>query len=260
MCTLVLYFQVFPQYPLVIAANRDESLTRPSLSPTLLHPTPWIYGGQDLLAGGTWLGINEYGLMAAVLNRQAVHPADPHRRSRGLLCLDSLKHTSSSAAQQWISTQSALQYNPFSLVIADPAVAAFAYPDDHLVHIRPLIPGVYMLTNLDPNDPDCPRISRFSQRFVQLSHHTHPGTSLGLFDLFAELHQLLADHAVAQNPRTGLCLHLDGYGTCSSSLLAYSRDEKRYVYLFAAGPPCQSTYKEVPVPPAVLTKHPPSTQ
>src|SRR6266850_6639682 len=113
MCTLVLYFQVFPQYPLVIAANRDESLARPSSPPTLLHPTPWIYGGQDLLAGGTWLGINEYGLMAAVLNRRALHPADPHRRSRGLLCLDSLKHTSSSAAQQWISTQSALQYNPF---------------------------------------------------------------------------------------------------------------------------------------------------
>src|SRR5262245_46193160 len=220
MCTLVLYFRVFPQYPLVIAANRDEALTRPSAPPTLLNATPWIYGGQDLLAGGTWLGINAYGLMAAVLNRRALNPADPHRRSRGLLCLDSLKHTSISATQQWISTQSATQYNPFSLVIADPSVASFVYPNDHALHVRSLTPGVYMFTNLDPNDPHCPRISRFSQRFLQLGQNP-PTTGVHLRDLFAQLHQVLADHAMAQDPRTGLCLHLDGYGTCSSSLLAY---------------------------------------
>ncbi|MBI3800456.1 MAG: NRDE family protein [Deltaproteobacteria bacterium] len=259
MCTLVLYFRVFPQYPLVIVANRDESLTRPSTPPTLLNSVPCIYGGQDLLAGGTWLGINAHGLMAAVLNRRALNPADPQRRSRGLLCLDSLKHTSISAAQQWISTQAATQYNSFSLVIADPSVASFVYPDDHALRVRSLPPGVYMLTNLDPNDPDCPRISRFSQRFLQLSHNP-PTTGLRLQDLFAQLHHLLADHASTQDPRTGLCLHLDGYGTCSSSLLAYSRSENRYVYLFASGPPCQSTYKEVLVPSGSLTRHPPSTK
>ena len=69
MCTLALYFQVFPQYPLVVAANRDESLARPSAAPVQLWPAPWVYGGQDLHAGGTWLGINERSVVAAI--RQA---------------------------------------------------------------------------------------------------------------------------------------------------------------------------------------------
>lgn len=259
MCTLVLYFQVFPQYPLVIAANRDESLARPSSPPTLLNSTPWIYGGQDLLAGGTWLGINEYGLMAAVLNRRAQDPLDPRRRSRGLLCLDALKHPSTQAAQQCVAEQPATQYNPFSLVIADPFAASFVYPDDRTLQVRYLTPGVYMLTNLNPNDPECPRISRFSPRFLQVSQSS-PSAGLRLLDLFAQLHQILADHAATQDPRTGLCLHLDGYGTCSSTLLAYSNREHRYVYLFASGPPCQSTYREVLVPSGSLTSHPPSTK
>jgi uncharacterized protein with NRDE domain len=259
MCTLVLYFQVFPQYPLVIAANRDESLARPSSPPTLLNSTPWIYGGQDLLAGGTWLGINEYGLMAAVLNRRAQDPLDPRSRSRGLLCLDALKHPSTQAAQRCVSEQPATQYNPFSLVIADPFAASFVYPDDRTLQVRHFTPGVYMLTNLNPNDPECPRISRFSPRFLQVSQSSS-SAGLRLLDLFAQLHQILADHAAAQDPRSGLCLHLDGYGTCSSTLLAYSNRENRYVYLFAAGPPCQSAYREVVVPSGSLTSHPPSTK
>jgi uncharacterized protein with NRDE domain len=259
MCTLILYFQVFPQYPLVIAANRDESLTRPSSPPTLLNSTPWIYGGQDLLAGGTWLGINEYGLMAAVLNRRAQDPLDPHCRSRGLLCLDALKHPSTHAAQHCVSEQPATQYNPFSLVIADPFSASLVYPDNRTLQVRYLTPGVYMLTNRNLNDLECPRISRFSPRFLQISQNS-PNPCPRLIDLFAQLHEILADHAATQDPRNGLCLHLDGYGTCSSTLLAYSRRENRYVYLFASGPPCQSAYREVVVPSGSLTSHPPSTK
>src|SRR5262249_51462858 len=120
MCTLVLYFRVFPQYPLVIAANRDESLTRPSAPPTVLSPTPWIYGGQDLLAGGPWLGTTHRGLVPAAPTRRAPDPSAPRRRSRGLLCLDALQHPSTRAAQQCVATQPATRYNPFSLVIADP--------------------------------------------------------------------------------------------------------------------------------------------
>jgi len=258
MCTLVLYFQVFPQYPLVIAANRDESLTRPSAPPTVLSSAPWIYGGRDLLAGGTWLGINQYGLVAAVLNRRAPDPADPRRRSRGLLCLDALKHPSTHAAQQCVAAQPATRYNPFSLVIADPFAAALVYPDEHTIQVRHLSPGVYMLTNLNLDDPDCPRISRFSQRFLQVSKNS-ACAPLRLTDVFAQLQVLLADHTATQDPRLSLCLHLDGYGTCSSTLLAYSSPDNRYIYLHAPGPPCQHPYSEMPVPSGSLTSHPPST-
>jgi Transport and Golgi organisation 2 len=194
-----------------------------------------------------------------VLNRRAQEPPDPRYRSRGLLCLDALKYSTTRAAQQCVSTQPATQYNPFSLVIADPFAASVVYLEDHTLQVRHLTPGVYMLTNLNLNDPQCPRISRFSPRFLQISKNS-PSVRLCLTDLFAQLQVILADHAGPQDPRLSLCLHLDGYGTCSSTLLAYSSHEQRYIYLFAPGPPCRHPYTEMPVPSGSLISHPPSTR
>ena len=84
MCTLALYFQVFPHYPLVVAANRDEFLARPATPPVLLRePPPRAFGGRDLTAGGTWLGIAETGVVAGLLNRRSATPPDTACRSRG---------------------------------------------------------------------------------------------------------------------------------------------------------------------------------
>src|SRR5262249_37650477 len=63
MCTLAIYFKMTDDYPVVIAANRDEYLDRPAAKPTVLCDRPHIVGGKDLRAGGTWLGINEYGVV-----------------------------------------------------------------------------------------------------------------------------------------------------------------------------------------------------
>src|SRR5439155_546345 len=82
---------VFPSWPLVVAANRDEYLARPAAPPTLLRETPpRAFGGRDLTAGGTWLGVSEVGLVAGMLNRRSTVPPDPACRSRGQLCLDLL--------------------------------------------------------------------------------------------------------------------------------------------------------------------------
>ena len=86
MCTLAIYFRMLPDYPLVVAANRDEQYDRPSAPPQRLDTVPTIIAGRDLRAGGTWLGINRHGLLAAMLNRRINGglPA-PDARSRGLL-------------------------------------------------------------------------------------------------------------------------------------------------------------------------------
>lgn len=258
MCTLALYFHVFPEYPIVVAANRDESLARPSSAPVQLWPAPWVYGGQDLFAGGTWFGINESSVVVGILNRQASSPPDPCCRSRGLLCLDALKHCSATAAMQFVMAQPALRYNPFTLVIVDPASAYVVHPRGQTLQSRQLTPGFYLFTNRDPNDPQCPRIARSSQHFLEVGQHLSRA-STPLSELFARLPPLLSDHAPTADARDGLCLHLEGYGTCSSTLLAYTHREHRYSYYFAPGPPCRTTYREVSVPPAVRAAHPPST-
>jgi uncharacterized protein with NRDE domain len=70
MCTLALYFKVFTGYSVVVAANRDEHYERPSAPPSIIGGSPTIVAGRDLRAGGTWLGINEYGLLVGILNRR----------------------------------------------------------------------------------------------------------------------------------------------------------------------------------------------
>ena len=55
---------------MLIAANRDEMRGRPWSPPGRHWPQrPGIVAGQDREAGGTWLGANDAGVVAAVLNR-----------------------------------------------------------------------------------------------------------------------------------------------------------------------------------------------
>jgi uncharacterized protein with NRDE domain len=87
-------------YPVIVAANREESRTRPSRAPFQWGGSPTVWAGRDELAGGTWLGVNAIGLVAAVTNRP-VESRDVTLRSRGLLCLDTLRCESPSAARSF---------------------------------------------------------------------------------------------------------------------------------------------------------------
>lgn len=81
-------FGVDPDAPLVVAANRDERLDRPALAMTVLtEGDPRILGGRDEQAGGTWLAVNDRGVVAGLTNRPAPDGADPARRTRGELPL-----------------------------------------------------------------------------------------------------------------------------------------------------------------------------
>ena len=118
MCTLALYFTSFDDYPLVVAANRDEHYDRPSAPPALLNADPAILAGRDLRAGGTWLGVvNEHGLLAGILNRRADGETEPRpgTRSRGLLCLDVLALKTAADARGFVESRTD-DYQPFTLL------------------------------------------------------------------------------------------------------------------------------------------------
>ena len=87
MCTLAAFVGLSDTLPLVVAANRDEFLDRPTIDPAVLAVDPWVFAGQDLRAGGTWFGVNQHGMVIGLLNRPRPGGPDPSRRSRGLLCL-----------------------------------------------------------------------------------------------------------------------------------------------------------------------------
>ena len=100
MCTLIVLHGCLPEIPLAVGANRDEFYGRPAEGPALRNlEFSAIVAPLDIRAGGTWLGLNEHGLFAAVTNRPMQEQAsDPQRRSRGLLVLDALRERSAIAA------------------------------------------------------------------------------------------------------------------------------------------------------------------
>src|SRR3546814_2463721 len=59
---------------------------------------PQVVAGIDRLAGGSWLGVNDDGVVAAVLNREGTLGPAPGLRSRGELVLEALDHADAAAA------------------------------------------------------------------------------------------------------------------------------------------------------------------
>ena len=69
MCLLIALSRVLPDAPLLVAANRDERYDRPAEAITVLRDRgPRILGGRDQVAGGTWLAVNEHGVLAGLTN------------------------------------------------------------------------------------------------------------------------------------------------------------------------------------------------
>ncbi|MFO0616590.1 MAG: NRDE family protein [Polyangiaceae bacterium] len=82
MCLVLLALEVHPEYPLVVAANRDEFHARPTAKAEFWADAPSLFAGRDLSAGGTWLGVTRSGRFAAVTNVRAPG-ARTGTRSRG---------------------------------------------------------------------------------------------------------------------------------------------------------------------------------
>jgi uncharacterized protein with NRDE domain len=247
MCTLAAYVQVAPEIPLLVAANRDEFLDRPSADPAPIACSPWVFAGQDLHAGGTWFGVNQHGMVVGLLNRRRPAGLDPSRPSRGLLCLEMLQTTSPAAAAERLRHVPGDAYNSFNLLVADRRHAFVATNPGAEVHVTPLPAGVHLLTNLELNDPTCPRIAKSSELFRGLALPA----AADVASVVPILRRLLADHTTALDPRAPtidtLCVHLPGYGTRSSSIVAVT-DPGRLRYWHAPGPPCRTAYQELELP------------
>ncbi len=63
MCTLAILYRVARNTPILLAANREEYFSRPTQYPKIQPGVPRVVCGIDRQAGGTWLGVNQFGLL-----------------------------------------------------------------------------------------------------------------------------------------------------------------------------------------------------
>jgi uncharacterized protein with NRDE domain len=151
MCLLVVVSRVDPDAPLVVGANRDERVDRKATAMTVLHDSaPRILGGRDDEAGGTWLAVNQHGVVAGLTNRPSPDGTrDPTKRSRGELPVALAGHRdAASAVEDFVTRFAPADYNPAWILVGD-RDSLFAL--DMTAGGRPtamtLDPGVWILEN-----------------------------------------------------------------------------------------------------------------
>jgi uncharacterized protein with NRDE domain len=250
-CTLAIYFRLSDTYPVAIAANRDEFYERETRSPAVLCTEPWVVAGQDLVAGGTWLGVNEHGLVAGIVNRRTAEGPDPSRLSRGMLCLHALRQPSAAAAVAAVPENAGTAYNAFNLLLASPEEAWVIGNAHGALKRTRLDPGLHLLTNLDLNDATCPRIAKSYSMFESAARHLRQERTSSFRSAVREI---LSDHSTPLDPRAplpsnNLCVHTERFGTRSSSLILYGTGSRGPRLWHAEGPPCKNDYVQIALPP-----------
>ncbi|MGE0226812.1 MAG: NRDE family protein [Acetobacteraceae bacterium] len=229
MCTVITLIRPGHDWPVVMAANRDERLDRAWDPPAeYWSHQPGLVAGRDRTAGGTWMGVNRHGVVAAVLNRAGSLGPAAGKRSRGELPLIALARPTAANAAQEIEALDAGQWRGFNLVLADRTGAIFIRGLGYgRPEAKPLLPGLSMVTAHDPNDLESPRVARHLPRFAAAAP-PEP-------DDWQAWKALLAD----RSGDVGEQLNVQprgGFGTVCSSLLALPNGAAP-IWLFAPGPP-----------------------
>ncbi|HEY2316559.1 MAG TPA: NRDE family protein, partial [Streptosporangiaceae bacterium] len=150
MCLLIAMFQVAPDAPLIVAANRDERLDRPAVPMTVLREHgPRILGGRDELAGGTWLAVNEHGVVAGLTNQPSADGRDPTKRSRGELPLAFAAYRSATEAVAGVRAElDPAVYNPCWMLVGDrEALFSIGISGGSEAEVAKLAPGLHVLEN-----------------------------------------------------------------------------------------------------------------
>lgn len=233
MCTLIIATRCAPDVPLFVVANRDESLVRPSSPPDLREiEGVRVLAPRDEQSGGSWLGLNEGGVVVAITNRFQVERRAEHR-SRGELVWSALAAPSVEDALAKTRSISARDYGGFHLLVADRERAEVIWSDGETLHEKSLRPGYYALSERSFGAGESARLTRLKLRLPQ-------GRVLDA-EVRQELVGWMAERD-AQHPFESTCLHMPeiGYGTRSSTLMELG---ERVRFEHADGPPCETTYR-----------------
>lgn len=211
-----------------------------------------VVAGLDELAGGTWMGLNDSGVAACILNRHGALGPAPGKRSRGELVLDVLDHANAADAAAALADLDPLAYRPFNLVIADNTSAYWlalrASVPGAWVDVAAIPEGLSMFTAFDRNDAEDPRIARYLPLFAAAPA---PDPGRGAWDGWAHLLGAAGDGGETRAMSFRLA---NGFGTSSSALLAlpspdeiFKKEGARPVWLFAAGAPESAPFQAVDI-------------
>ena len=251
MCTLVMDFRRETDWPILIGTNRDEMADRSWLPPGRHWPDrPDVIAGLDQQAGGSWLGMNDAGVVAAVNNRIGSLGPENGKRSRGELVLEALDHYTAADAAEALADLNPAAYRAFNLMVADVKNAFWirnlGTNNKDSIEIFTIPQGISILTAFDLNDSRCLRTQTYLPLF-KAAKAPQPDK-----DDWTEWETLFLSREPASKADTGSAMRLiteSGFNTISSSLIALpaARLGLKPVWRFAGRFPQSEPYQKIPL-------------
>ncbi len=228
MCLIAIAWQAHPDYPLVVAANRDEWRDRPAVPAHWWDDHPSLLAGRDLKAGGTWMGVTRSGRFAAVTNFRDPSDRDSTALSRGSLVTEFLLGDEPPARFLAGLAARAARYNGFNLLAGD--ARTLLYFGSREGEVRAVEPGVHALSNHLLDEP-WPKVRR-----------ARAALEAAIGDGDEPLFAMLSDATPAPDaelPDTGVGLERermlspilitgDAYGTRASTVFRATRGSARF--------------------------------
>jgi hypothetical protein len=220
MCIVFLNVDPGREWPIVVAAVRDEFADRPWSPPAAHWPDlPDVVGPRDDTAGGTWLAVDVRSpALALVVNRPLAPAPTRGRRSRGELPLMTLRDRTLALRRRELA-----RFDGFHLLLATAEQVAVWTWDGHEVQLLEVAPGRHALVppGLDPDG--FPRVVFSAPGFARVG--AEPAA-------WPAWHDLLADVAVPPEDERALLLRREiggrVYASGAASLVAFSRDRVRH--------------------------------
>ena len=225
MCLLVFAWQPETQQPLLLLANRDEFLSRPSAGLAWWEDAPDVVAGRDLEANGTWLGVNRSGQFAALTNIRDTQLAQG-AVSRGHLVSDFLRGAVQPERYiQQVAEQVGL-YSGFNLLVGNRHALWFL--NSQQGSAQKLSPGIYALCNADLDTP-WPKVVRLRTAFSHIYNRASDDELMALMqDPIRQADEYLPDTGIGlPGERMLSSIFIQGatYGTRASTLLRVGQSE-----------------------------------
>lgn len=234
MCLLVAAYRCHPEFPLIVAANRDEFFRRPAAAANYWNDHPDVLAGRDLEQGGTWMGVSKHGRFAALTNVRDPKYFRNVAKSRGVIVAKFLFGDDSPKQYLENLAQESDDFNGFNLIVG--TTDELYYFNSVTKKTSALGAGIHGLSN-DQLDTPWPKVIRAKNNMALALRQNAESLENPLFSM-------LRDNTVAPDsdlPDTGVGLEKERwlspifirtneYGTrCSTLLLARRDGEIQYI-------------------------------
>ena len=227
MCLIFLSFNQHPDYPLIIAANRDEFYDRPASSIGLWPEYPNILAGKDLTGGGTWLGVTKSGYFAMLTNYRDMANIKANAPTRGKLVLDYLAGEFDASNYLEAIDASASLYNGYNIILGTLNDPWYYSNQNH--EIFRLGTGLYGLSNA-LLDTKWPKVEIGKENFKQIIEREsldYEAIFSFMYDKTLAPDEKLPDTGIGYEKEkllSSMFIEFPGYGTRNTTLLVKDKN------------------------------------